>query len=105
MARACPTNNNRNPQDSRQCSQRAGETNSMRKFRAILCVVRTAGNAALFAQSAVIAATRYSNVAHTQEPERSVDLSIGLAVNEDSDGGAAEVSLWVTNHGNRVACD
>ena len=105
MARACRTNNNRNPQDSRPCSQRVGEASSMPKFRAIPCVVRTAGIAALFVPSAVIAATRYSNAAHTQEPERSVDLNIELAINEDSDGGAAEVSLWVTNHGSRVAYD
>ena len=63
------------------------------------------GIATLFVPSAVSAAPRYSNAAHTQEPDRSVDLGIELAVNEDSDGGAAEVSLWVTNHGSRVAYD
>ena len=34
-----------------------------------------------------------------------VNLSIELAVNEDSDSGAAEVLLWVTNHDNQVAYD
>jgi len=47
-----------------------------------------------------IAAALYSNAAHAQESERFIDLSIELAVNEDSDSGAAEVLLWVTNHGN-----
>ena len=53
MACACPTNNNRNPQDSRPCCQIAGATSPMRKFRATPSVVHTAGMAALFVLVAV----------------------------------------------------
>ena len=45
------------------------------------------------------------DTAQPQESERSVDLSVEFAVNDDSNSGAAEVLLWVTNHDTQVAYD
>ena len=77
----------------------------MPKVVATPCVVRTAGIAAPFVLAAFMAAAPHSNGARAQVSERSLDLGTEPAVNEDSNGGAAKALLWVTDHGNGVACE